>query len=125
MMRSVFIGALAVVAALTVVAASASAGPLRYCWTPSPNANQGPRDDREVPFGALTARNITCLAARAAIRNGYLASGPFHTRGFSCKVVGQSQVGVPGHGGVITGQTIHCLRRVSGHYATFQFGWAT
>jgi len=123
-MRIVVARVVAVVAGLAVacgtVATTSLAAPLRHCLAPNPNAGDGPRDDRNVNFGNVTARGMTCSAALTRIRVGHL-NPRFHTPGFSCKVVNQSQVGNPGHGGFITGQTIHCMRRGQ----AFQWSWAT
>jgi hypothetical protein len=92
----------------------------QHCKAPSPSARRGPRDDREVAFGNVVARGMSCPAALTAIRTGHL-NPRFHTRGFSCTVVKQTRVGPPGHGGLILGQRIRCAR----DSRQFQWSWST
>lgn len=101
-------------------APAASAAPLRHCSAPSPNAGLGPRDDQYVPFGDVTARGTSCSAALSAIRSGHL-NPKFHTPGFTCKVVKQYYIGIPGQGGTPSGQVIHC----AAPGRAFQWSWAT
>jgi hypothetical protein len=109
--------------ALVAIPATASASPVRHC---SVTNGQGPRDDSGIPFGSLTVRNLTCSAARAAIRNGYLGqhlnAARFHTRGFSCRVTREWR-----QPGLLTGQTIHCTQWINppGNSRAFQWSWAT
>lgn len=107
-------------AVLTWAVESSNAASVRHCKAPGPNAGQGPRDDRFVPFGAVKVRGMSCSNALGAIRNGHL-NPRFHTKGFSCRVVKQYQVGVPNHGGFITGQDIRCKRRSR----EFWWNWST
>jgi len=91
------------------------APPLRHCQPPSPNANAGPRDDRSVPFGSVTTRNMTCAAALTAIRLGHI-NPRFHTPGFGCTVVKRYA-----SSGTTLGEILHCA---SGS-RRFQWQWAT
>jgi hypothetical protein len=81
-------------AALTAVPAAGAAG--HGC--PPPGRGQGPKNDRSLPIGPTTARNMTCRAVHAAIRAGTVSfhgncfGGPggepchssFKTPGFRC-----------------------------------------
>lgn len=106
----------AVIAAL-VLASSAAASPrfvlnCRYAY------GHGPVNDRGVPIGDVSARNMTCSAALIAISAGRLVTGSagLVTRGYVCRVLSAGHVG-----GETTGQTIRCA---NGQRA-FRFSWAT
>ena len=109
----------AVLAVISALGASSASARVQDCSFPSPNAGEGPRNDHNVPLGNLSARNMSCAAARASIRNGYMTRHGFKARGFYCYVI--SQFATPGPHSFVTGQTIRCI---SGPRA-FRFSWAT
>jgi hypothetical protein len=92
MLRSVLVAV--VVAGLAAVPAARATG--HGC--PPPGRGQGPKNDRSLPIGPITARNMTCRAVHAAIRVGSVSfrggcfGGPnkppcrtyFKTPGFRC-----------------------------------------
>lgn len=83
-------------AALVIGAATASGATTQHCREPA--QGQGPRNDRSLPIGNVTARGMSCSAARTAIRKGMFTlrggcfAGPhqppclssFTTPGFRC-----------------------------------------
>ena len=86
-----------IVAAILAVSATAASGATSvHCHAPA--QGQGPKNDRSLPIGNVTARGISCRAARSAIRRGTFKlrggcfRGPnlppcrssFATRGFHC-----------------------------------------
>jgi hypothetical protein len=81
------------------------------CSPPSRLGNDNP------PLGHVTATNMSCAAARHAMRIGNLQpNGGFRTPGFTCRRLHRFHVG-----NLTTGATNRCT---SGRRA-FQFDWAT
>jgi hypothetical protein len=130
--RKFFIGVLVAIGVLGLAASSAGARVIdcaNYYGHPHSYAQgNGPRNDRLANVGNLSAPNLSCSAARHAIKYGSLNEfkGRFHTRGFYCYVIQQSRLpgGVGPNGPyppLITGQTIRCVRPGQ----AFRFGWAT
>lgn len=97
------------IALLLLFTAGASAA-VRHCRTPIQLGST-------ANVGNVTARNMSCGAARGAIARGHLTrSGGFRTRGFRCYRLHRSVVG-----GTVLGAQNRC---VSGRRA-FRFDWAT
>ena len=98
-------------------AAVASSATVMHCPAPAPG--QGPKNDRSLPIGALVARNMSCSAARTAIRRGSFSvhgacfgipsatpcRSSFKTPGFRCMA--------PTLG----------MFRCTAHLRRFSFGW--
>jgi hypothetical protein len=104
--------------AMGAIASTSPAATLRHCAAPNPNAGQGPRDDKFVPFGNVKVHRMSCSAALNAIHRGHL-NPRFHTPGFSCHVVKQLQTPPPNR--TVTGQRIACHK--GGR--RFRWSWAT
>ena len=75
----------------------------------------GPRNDRNVPIGGVSVRNMTCPAGLHAISVGDL-SRSFRTPGFHCYALKIYRMN-----GLTMGADIRC---VHGSQA-FRFSWAT
>lgn len=107
------IAVLIAVLAVGLAAASASAN-VHGCYFPY---GHGPKNDRRVPLGHVSVRNMSCSAALRAISNGtFVGRGNLRTKGFSCRVL-KSYYG----GGVQTGADVRCTHASK----AFRFSWAT
>lgn len=113
---SVAIVTAVLIVVLGAVGAGASSATSRQCGAQA--VGDGPRNDRSLPIGHVTARNMTCRAAHAAIRNGMFTEhgcflGPnsrcethFKTLGFRC-----------------TAPRLGAFRCI-GHARRFSFAWS-
>jgi hypothetical protein len=80
----------------------------------------GPLNDRSVPLGAVSVRDMTCSAGLKAISNSrLLRDGAIATRGFSCYTL--KRYFILGTTNLQSGAIVRC---VSGRRA-FRFSWAT
>ncbi len=104
--------------ALLLLAPSAAGARTRHCAF---IMGQGPSNDRYVPLGHVTTRNMACSKALGAIHSGRLTkAGNLKTSRFSCKVL-HAFYGGFGLGHAVIGASIRC----SAGTRSFSFSWAT
>lgn len=107
------LAALASVAVMLAIPAGAQAQ-VRSCHYPY---GYGPRNDRSLPIGGVSVRNMSCSAGLHAISIGRLGHRPpFATPGFGCYALKVYHVG-----NLTLGADIRCVRGTK----AFRFSWAT
>lgn len=99
-------------------AAAASATPSIHC--PAPAAGQGPKNDRSLPIGDVTAGHMSCDAVHRAIRRG---SFSVHGACFGIPGVGPCRSTFKTQGFRCTAPSLGTFR-CKGAARRFSFGWS-